>query len=209
MTTFYLIGGAPRCGKTTIAKQLSDSTGIPWISADTFESIVSVYIDESKHAEVFPKGVMRKKTNLSNDDMYARYSTEEITTAYIQQYMAVWDAIDMLVQVESKNKHAYIIEGHQIHPKLIKRLETIETAVIKAVFVGRSNVEQLILDATSHPNEDDWFVKKTKEEKTYTAIAHMIVSYSQFFETEASSLGYQYISMDDFLTGVTKALDVL
>ena len=33
----YLIGGPPRCGKTTVASKLSLDTGIPWVSTDTIE----------------------------------------------------------------------------------------------------------------------------------------------------------------------------
>jgi len=42
----YLIGGAPRCGKTKVAKQLSKKLGIPWISADSLEGVVAAYVNK-------------------------------------------------------------------------------------------------------------------------------------------------------------------
>ena len=36
----YLIGGAPRSGKTILSKRIAQKNGIPWISTDTIRSIV-------------------------------------------------------------------------------------------------------------------------------------------------------------------------
>ncbi len=36
----YLIGGPPRCGKTTLAKEMSKKLEIPWISSDALEVVV-------------------------------------------------------------------------------------------------------------------------------------------------------------------------
>lgn len=35
----YLIGGPPKCGKTTLAKQLAKKLGIQWVATDTLEVI--------------------------------------------------------------------------------------------------------------------------------------------------------------------------
>lgn len=95
----YLIGGPPRCGKTTVAKLLSKKLDIPWISTHTLESIVSVTLKQAYGAEdkgiteAFPKDEIRKATEHSNDRMYTEYTPEEIAQAYIKQAGATSEAI--------------------------------------------------------------------------------------------------------------------
>jgi len=55
----YLIGGPPKCGKTTLAKTLSKRLSIPWISADTLQNIASVYIPEEEYEKYFPHSKAR------------------------------------------------------------------------------------------------------------------------------------------------------
>lgn len=43
----YLITGSPGCGKTTLAKNLSNQLSIPWISANTLESIIFVHTQKN------------------------------------------------------------------------------------------------------------------------------------------------------------------
>jgi cytidylate kinase len=56
----YLIGGAPRCGKTTIAKKLSKKLLISWISADTIESMIATNTSSRDIIKLFPKSIIRK-----------------------------------------------------------------------------------------------------------------------------------------------------
>ena len=50
----YLIGGAPRCGKTTFSKRLAAKKRIPWISTDLIESIVAEYMSPAERQKGFP-----------------------------------------------------------------------------------------------------------------------------------------------------------
>lgn len=40
----YLIGGPPRCGKTTLAKELSSRLGVSWISTDMIDNMLKPYL---------------------------------------------------------------------------------------------------------------------------------------------------------------------
>ncbi|OGF22453.1 hypothetical protein A2Y83_04145 [Candidatus Falkowbacteria bacterium RBG_13_39_14] len=44
----YLIGGPPRCGKTTLAKEMSKKLRIPWVSTDALEVVTRAYVDKEK-----------------------------------------------------------------------------------------------------------------------------------------------------------------
>jgi len=191
----YLIGGAPRCGKTTIAKELSKKFEIPWISTDTLESVVMKYVDENKFDDHFPKNVMRRLTNNSNDEMYAKHMPEQIVDAYFKQGKSLAEGIEAFITSEASYNHSYILEGHHIHPELVSRLE--KKFPLKSVFVGREDTAKTLEDIIKNPQENDWVVTKTKDNETYPLIAKMITTFSFEIKKEAEKTGYPYFSMNN------------
>lgn len=192
---FYLIGGAPRCGKTTVAKELSQKLGIPWISTDTLESTIMEYVDDSKFESYFPKSTLRKLTNNSNDEMYTKYTAEEIVDTYISQGASLAKGIKMFVASEAAYNHDYILEGHHIHPRLISELEN--QFEIKAIFLGRDDTSKTLAAITQNPKANDWVTTKTKDPQTYQPIAEMLTTFSTRIKSEASENNQLYLSMDD------------
>lgn len=71
----YLIGGPPRCGKTTLAKEMSKKLRIPWVSTDALEVVTRAYVDKGKWQTLYPYSFVRKKGgNRNNDEFYSSYS---------------------------------------------------------------------------------------------------------------------------------------
>ncbi len=193
----YLIGGPPRCGKTTLAKKVSAKLRIPWISADTLESIIVAHTPSEELDKKFPKNRMRRLTKQSNDEMYGRYSAKEISRAYIRQSKASWRAISMMVQVELHQGHDYVIEGHQVHPMLMNRLiEKFGKKNVKAIVLSRSDADKIVQGCLKHKAKTDWFIQKTKNADTYKKIAVMIVEYGNFFQREADKYNIPVVETD-------------
>ena len=207
----YLIGGSPRCGKTTIAKKLSKDLGISWMSADTLESVASLYISKKDRATHFPKQEVRKNTKQSNDIMYNKYSAKEITELYIEQSKISFPAIKMVAEVSLIEGHDYIIEGHQIHPKLIREIITkFGKDNIRALVMTRFNIKEIVDGCKKYKAKNDWFIQKTKNKETYNKIANMIGKYSKYFEREARKNKINIVNMDnDFKKQINKAIDYL
>lgn len=191
---FYFIGGTPRAGKTILSKRISKELGIPWISVDTLESVIMEYSSEEDFAQRFPKTAMRRQTNRSNDELYARYSVSDIVDAYQHQAKASWPAIRTFVECEKQYGHDYIFEGHQIHPAFLNTLKDFE---FKAVFLGRGDVDATIAAASAFPGENDWFTQKTADKQIYQKISEMIVEYSSCFKRDSEKYGYTYLCVDD------------
>ncbi len=207
----YLIGGAPRCGKTTIAKKLSKKLQIPWLSADTIEGIVFASTPAKDVSRLFPKGVIRKKTGQSNDLMYSKYSTKQITDLYIRQSRTSWPAIEAVVEQEIKEGNDYIIEGHQVHPQLMSKLiKKYGRKNIRALVVTRFEVDKIVEGCLKHKAKNDWFVQKTRNKATYYKMAEMISGYSEFFQAEAKKYKIKMISTDSgFNQQLQKAVRLL
>lgn len=202
----FLIGGAPRCGKTTIAKKLSKKLSVSWISADTIEGMVKVSTSGEKRDKLFPKNVIRRKTRQSNDIMYSRYSATEIKNVYIKQAKSSWKAIFAMVEQEVKEGNSFIIEGHQVHPKLMSLLTTkFGKENIRPLVVTRFNTNTIVDGCLMHKAKNDWFIQKTNNKEIFYKIAEMIKSYSKFFDKDAKKYNIHTINVDiDFLSQINK-----
>lgn len=180
----YLIGGPPRCGKTTTAKNLAKKLGISWISADTLETIVERYTPEGYRQELFPRTVMYKKAKLSNDAVYKKYPVKYILNTFFRQARSVQLAIETVVFFYDKNNEDVIIEGYQLFPDFVAKLKK-KYRKVNPIFLTRFSVGGIIKSARKNTTISDWITKTTKSEITLKKIALLISQFSLYYEKEA------------------------
>lgn len=192
----YLIGGSPRCGKTTIAKKLSQRLKIGWISVDTLESIVREYISNPEDEKLFPKNALRHVTSNSNDEMYSRFSYQKIANSYIKQGKTSWKAVSTFVEDSIKEGHDFIVEGHQIHPKLAYSLLKQYPKEIKVYFLAKQDIQALVEGFTKNNAKNDWVIQKTKNPETFYQIAKMLCHFGKYILMEASKYKLPVYLMD-------------
>ncbi len=190
----YLIGGPPKCGKTTLAKYLLKEKGVPWVSTDTLQNIVKAYTKEKDFVKLFPSSVQRCDTN---DEKYSKFSSDEIINAYRIQARTIWDAIDMFVVSEMTDENDFVIEGYHIEPELIAKLNKKYEDEIQSIFLVKKNEVKFVENIKESSTPNDWIVENTKENETYNKIAKMISEYSEIFEKEAQKYNLDIINMDD------------
>lgn len=107
----YLIGGPPRCGKTTLSRKLSEQLGISCIPADYLMSVMSPYIPKEDVKERLPRWYARVKTEKSNDRLYAEYKPQEIVDFYLTEAGTYWPGINNFIQYALHDNQDFIIEG--------------------------------------------------------------------------------------------------
>jgi 2-phosphoglycerate kinase len=173
-----LIGGVPRTGKTTLAKQIATDLGISWMSTDTLESIAHSYTPEEQKDVRFPKSVMRRNTNRSNDEFYSTYSILEIIDAYEKQAETVGAAIETLAEYADKEDWGYVIEGYHVTPSLLAKLREIGITFTSVVLVN-SDPAQAIERSRQSDVKSDWVRDNTQNDETYAKIAEGIQEHSQ------------------------------
>lgn len=191
----YLIGGPPKCGKTTLAKKLAQEYGISWISADTLQNIVWAYTPREKHSSFFPHSYLRGE---SNDDFYAEHSPQQIIENYVAQGKTTYDAISMMAETYLIDKDDFIVEGYQVTPEIVDRVfKKFGKEHVKAVFLVKYDEQKFIQDIHKSTTQNDWIIRKTKDEATYRRIAKIIAEYSHYFENEAKKYGFKIFTMDN------------
>ena len=201
----YLIGGPPKCGKTTLAKKLAQAYQIPWISADTLQNIVWAYTPKEKRSALFPHNYLRGE---SNDEFYSEYSPQEIIKNYITQGKATYDAISMMAETYLTDKDDFIVEGYQVTPEIVDRIfKKFGKEHAKAVFLVKYDGQKFIQDIYKSTTPNDWIIRKTKNEVTYGRIVKMIVEYSHYFEKEAKKYGLKVFNMDNEFENQLNAIE--
>ena len=201
----YLIGGPPKCGKTTLAKKLSVQYQIPWISADTLQNIVWAYTPEDKRLVLFPHSSLRED---SNDEFYLKYSSEEVVKDYIAQGKTTYDAISMMAETYLTDKDDFIVEGYQVAPEIVDRIfKKFGKEHVRAIFLVKHEEQKFIQDLHKSTTPNDWVLRKTKDEATFGKIAKMIAEYSRYFEQEAKKYGLQIFNMDDGFNEQLEAIE--
>lgn len=206
----YLIGGPPKCGKTTFAKALSQELGIPWISADTLQTIGRAYSPKEADIKKYPHAAIRKG-NRNNDEFYQKHSPKKITTAYIKQAKATSLAIDMTAICEITDGNDYIIEGYQVEPVLAAKLcKKYGQEKFTCLFLTKMDSKRFVQDLKKSTTPNDWILTNTKKEVTFEKIAEMVKVYSSYFGKEAKKYGFKCVDLshgfEDTLQAFVKGL---
>jgi len=206
----YLIGGPPKCGKTTLAKKLSLTLKVPWISTDSLQAVVCAYTDKKNIPKKFPWSTIRKQTKKINDIAYNKYSSKQIISAYRTQAKTTFKAIEMMALCELTDKNDIIIEGYHIEPQLTARLKKKYGIKIKSIFLIKNDAKKFVRDIKKTSTPNDWIVKRTKNENIYNLIAKMICDYGKFFKDEAIKKHLKVIEMDNnFNKKISEAITYL
>lgn len=192
-----------------LSRKMSRKLGIPYISADSLESIIREHTPRRQRAAKFPKNEIRNKTRGSNDLMYGSYSAREIMLAYSRQAKASWKALELFVECEMAEGADYILEGHQIHPELVSKLKKKYGQDIREIFLIKTDPIGLVEGALKNKARNDWFIQKTKNEETYLKIADMLCLYGKYIGKEAAKHKLTVMSTDNFQKDISRAMKVL
>lgn len=181
----YLIGGAPRCGKTTFSKMLAHKKRIPWISTDLIESIVAEYMSPKEKVKKFPcPNVCTAKPDVS--------LRAEIKTA-----KTLWPGAKRFIEALLKWKHDYVVEGVHLLPQYIHELERTEYwKQIRVLYLIKKDPQRIINGFKSSHKESDWLLQCIKTEDDYRNAAEMVRCKSLYLEKRAKKFHYPVVNTE-------------
>ena len=205
----YLIGGPPRCGKTTLAKILSQKLSIPWISCDTLEVISGEYMSQAEWNASHPYWLLRRK-HKTNDDFYHHLPPGQIVNVLRGEARATFPAIEMMVLCEMTEGNDYIIEGYHIEPSLARMLiKKYGRKNIHAVFLVKHDAKKFVEDVHKSTTSNDWLVRGTKKQETFLKVGEMVSMYSRYIEKDVRKYGLSVLGMDkNFESQIQKAFSL-
>ena len=177
----YLIGGAPRAGKTILGQQLSARLKTGWISTDLLQEVLQVNNHDGSKAEwnAAPEAII---------------ATAARFFPYLERF--IWGVSSMA--------ESYVIEGVNFLPEQVSPLA--RQYEIRIVFLGCSDMTLERFDQFPGRSIGYTFLP----EATRRQIVHDVPLWSEFIRQEARQSGYAYVDMsDDFPTRLHEAEAVL
>jgi len=162
----YLIGGAPRAGKTILAQRLSSKLHAGWISTDLLLPLLGM-------------------TNVAGIKTGWDAAPEAVTASaewffpYLEQF--IWS-------VSLMAEH-YIIEGVDFLPAQVGQLSA--QYQIRVVFLGCSSMTMEMLDQFPGHSVGYSYLPEAMRRQ----IAQDVPLMSEFFRQQAERFGYPYIDM--------------
>lgn len=166
----YLVGGAPRAGKSLVGQQIASDLKMGWVSTDLLVELLRVKNE---------KGV---KTEWN--------AAPEAILADAEWF---WPYLERFIWGVSSQAENYLIEGVGFLPAQVRELS--KKYQIRSVFLGCSQMTLEKLD--QYPGRSPGYGYLPEELRRQ--IARDIPLWSRFIQAECERLGYRYVDMaDDF-----------
>jgi len=173
---FYLIGGAPRSGKTLLSKRLWRQRNIPFFPID--------YLIYSLKEGAPEYGV--------NQDL-----------PFIDKSEKLWNLSEPLLNALIFNEEEYLVEGDALLPKHAALLKEAHPD-IRPCFLGYTNVDESeklrVIREFGQGRKDDWTNKESDD--NVRAMIKRAMKYSVYLRDECSKLAIPYFDMSEDFTGM-------
>lgn len=198
----YLIGGPPRCGKTSVTRRLARTVGCSWVQGDWLTQAFSAYVPDgefiaAEHALEVGPNVPRERRN---DVRYTHFTADQIIAYYRASAERTWLGLRTLLEYALDDGEDFVVEGYQVDPGLVSRYlkdNPHRAEHMRVVFLVRENPAAIARAIRVGSGANDWVVGRTQNDVTFDLIAHMIVQYSAVVRAEAEATGLSVFTIDD------------
>ncbi len=181
----YLIGGAPRVGKSIIARRLAQETGADLISTDDLWSESVKELTESERKEKYPfpgfSGTASENT----------LTSDELTRLQLIEAASLWPELDEVIRKAIAIDEPLVIEGVHLIPEYVDRLiAEFGPRRIRAVFVGSRDVADVAEGIAKNTSSDNWM--KDANPEVISQLAAFVAAFSAHIKTEAERNRLKY-----------------
>lgn len=190
MATAYLIGGAPRVGKTQLALRVVQHRPMLAVSADSVRDML--------------QGVLKPAASPALFKLYEMTRNESAIAKFLQKYpqrgvnlqndesSIVWPSVKRMIQSHMADGQDILVEGVEILPDYLDDVDF----DYKVVFLGNTTqMHANTIAKRAHANDHDWMHAYTDE--TIDSWAGLVRAFSEYIRTEAHDHGMRFVETHD------------
>lgn len=188
----YLIGGAPRCGKTTLAKKIAAKRRIGWLSTDNIWTVVYNSTPKSQLKIKFPFNFAKKPKDKFHFEVYTpqEHLRMEITESY-----SIWPGTKALIEQLIDCRHDYVIDGVHLLPELVKQFKNTRFwKNIRLVYLVKTDLAKIKEGIPKNKKQFDWILTGGIDVPgRLDKAAQMIKHESQYLQRQAKKYGFKVV----------------
>lgn len=206
----YLIGGAPRCGKTTLSKFIQKKKGISFISMDVLRPMIMASFNKSEHKKRFPSSSIKIPKGKFQFEVI---DTKQAISIMNFECKTTWPPTKALIEKLVERREDYVIEGANLMPKYVHQLRHTDLwKHIRVVYLVKTDFDKTKKGfASNSKGIHDWMYPYIKDDETrITMAAKYVCGYGKYFEKEAKKYGFNvFNTANDFKKTLKKAYTFL
>ena len=190
MATAYLIGGAPRVGKTTLAMRVIARHPMFAVSADAVRDVLQGVLKPATHPDLFE--MLELSRHESAMAKFLDNHPYEGVTMQNDESAIVWPSINQFIQTHLSDGQDILVEGVEILPEWL----TYVTYDYKIVFLGNTSADhanQIAMQA--HLNQHDWMHRYT--DNSIASWAGLVREFSRYVKGQAAEHDMPFIETND------------
>ncbi|MBU1118203.1 hypothetical protein KKD37_04555 [Patescibacteria group bacterium] len=187
----YFLGGAPRTGKSQLAKKISKATGFSWLSTDNLRESVVNLESIPKSDQLFAHWISWKDEDYIEKTFSP--SIQEIINNQKSESKEVVKIVKGFVESISYNNRDFILEGVALLPSFFDT-SFIDKYQIKFICVGNTNFESFFEYSWNHRSEGDWLENSNRD--IFKKVISYSSKFSELFRNEAKSYNYPYYEIN-------------
>jgi 2-phosphoglycerate kinase len=192
----FLLGGAPRVGKSIISAEIRQRYAVSVVSTDTLGAVLEHVLSPEAAPDLFAFARFNEMPEAERVQLMVN-DPAELVDAVRRESGVVWKAVAAFIRREEEEGRDVLIEGAAVLPELVNQLDEIPHRV---VFLGnQGSKHKETIKKHAEENEHDWL--RGASDEYIGALAMFVARMSAFIEQETKRYGYAYIEMDDELLG--------
>ena len=175
----YLIGGAPRTGKSIVSNLLMRELSIPWLSTDVLRTVVhDVTPTLQEQAVKFPY------RGFTSVDQLTQMQVKQMVDWQIVETNSLQTCINSLIRHQIGVHDNQILEGVHILPQQVRTLMDDSTCKgqIRAVFIVSDDISIQVEAMRRNTSHFDWM--EGASEKAFESVANFVIAYGKWIRAE-------------------------
>jgi 2-phosphoglycerate kinase len=187
----YIIGGAPRVGKSIVAKRIAERTHAALISTDDICDKAMGELSEEERKITFPMPEFSGTASENTLTPDQRVKLSLISAKSLES------EIDHLISNALTRNESLVIEGVHLLPNDVRELlSKYGTEKFKTLFIGSTDVDNVVDGIMKNTGANNWLRESNAD--VIRQVAEFVSAFSQYVKAEAdkNDLSYQERAAD-------------